>query len=487
MSLRGKSLKGSALLSAGEAVIYGASFVRNMILARLLTKADFGTAAAFAMVITLLEFTNKLGISRFVIRDKEGAQADFIATAHLMQFVTGVISALLIAVAAVPLANLFGLENHRWTMVVLAVVPVLNGLQHLDVRRFERDLRFGPSTLTEVIPQIVITLAAWPLAHWLGDFRAMLVLLIGKSVMSCVSSHWLAEQPYRWQSHRDYSIRMLKFGWPLLVTGFLMFGTLQGDQFLVATFYTMTDLGPYAAAAALTMAPSFVFGRIFNSVMLPVMAKVQDDPVAFHRRYRQATAVIVTFAAVCAAGMIIGSEALMVLVYGPKYAGAGVIMAWLAASNAYRNLRISPALAAMAKGDSQNQMISNLWRVVALVPALVLALAHYPVWMLACTGVVGELLACRAAWVRLSRRDGVPLSTNLVSGMWVAGAIIFAFGIDALGVNHWNPYLAVGIAAFCSLCIGAGMVMMMPVLRHEAAILWSRWRQTGFRRLVQRV
>jgi O-antigen/teichoic acid export membrane protein len=266
----------------------------------------------------------------------------------------------------------------------------------------------------------------------------------------------------------------------------LMFGTLQGDQFLVATFYTMTDLGPYAAAAALTMAPSFVFGRVFNSVMLPLMAKVQDEPATFRHRYRQATAVIVTFAAVCAAGMIIGSEALMVLVYGPKYAGAGIIMAWLAASNAYRNLRISPALAAMAKGDSQNQMISNLWRVVALVPTLALAVAQYPVWMLACTGVLGELLACRAAWVRLSRRDGVPLSMNLVSGVWVTAAVIFAFGITALGVSHWNPYLAVSLAAACSFGIGAGMVMTMPVLRHEVATLWLKWRQTGLRGLVQR-
>jgi hypothetical protein len=39
------------MLSLGEGVVYGASFIRNMILARLLTKANFGIAATFAMVI----------------------------------------------------------------------------------------------------------------------------------------------------------------------------------------------------------------------------------------------------------------------------------------------------------------------------------------------------------------------------------------------------------------------------------------------------
>src|SRR5687768_15920107 len=136
---------------------------------------------------------------------------------------------------------------------------------------------------------------------------------------------------------------MLRFGWPLLVTGFLMFGVLQGDQFLVAAYYTMTDLAPYAAAAALIMEPTFFFGRVFNSLMLPIVADVQDDSVAFARRYRQALAVITVFAVVCALAMILGGDALLRLVYGVNYAGTGVLLGCLAAANAFRNLRIAPA------------------------------------------------------------------------------------------------------------------------------------------------
>jgi O-antigen/teichoic acid export membrane protein len=483
MNLRGKSLRGSAVLTASEAVIYGASFVRNMILARLLTKADFGTAAAFAMVISLLEFTSKLGISRFVIRDREGGRPDFIAAAHLMQLGTGIVGALLIALASVPLAGLFGLEDQRWAMLALATVPVLVGLGHLDVRRFERDLRFGPSTLSEVIPQLAVMIAAWPVAHWLGDFRAMLILLIGKSAMSCACSHWLAEQPYRLMIQREYLTRMLRFGWPLLVTGFLLFGNLQGDQFFVAMFYSMAALGPYAAAAALTMAPSFMFARIFNSVMLPLMAKVQDEHEAFRRRYCQTTAVISCFAGVCAAGMTIGSEALMVLVYGPKYAGAGTILALLTIVNAFRTLRFAPSLAAIAKGDSQNQMIANLWRLVGLVPALGLAIAHQPVWMIACTGLFGEALANRATLMRLRRRDGVPLSAGLMSIGWIG--VISTLGIAvSLGVRDWNPYVALSMAAVGAISTGILMVLTMPLLRREASAasnrVWTlfshRWR-----------
>jgi O-antigen/teichoic acid export membrane protein len=481
MSLRRQSIRGSFVLTLGEGVGYGASFVRNMILARMLTKADFGIAAAFSMIITLLEFSAKLGISRFVIRDQEGDDPVFLAAAHLVQAVAALLSSLLMVAAAWPLARLFGIGDHVGALYVLALIPLLNGFSHLDVRRFERQLRFGPSTGTEAIPQVAIMLAAWPVASWLGDYRAVLVLLIVKAACSCGTSHWLAGQPYRWRMHREYVARMLRFGWPLLVNGFLMFGVMQGDQFLIASFYTMADLAPYAAAVALTTAPTFIFYRIFNSIMLPLMAKVQDDPQAFHRRYRQALAVISTFSVVTNTGVIIGAEAIMRFVYGSKYTGSGIILGCLALVNAFRNVRTACSLAALARGDSQNQMISNLWRATSLLPALGLALTHQPVWLLACAGLIGEALACRAAFTRLQRRDGVPLRTSLLPAGGVTLAAALALGIWLLGVRSWNPYLTLLIAGAGSLMSGGLMILATPLLRQEARAGWKNWQARGWR------
>ena len=50
MSPKRKALTGSIVLTAGEGVAYAGAFVRNMVLAHLLTRADFGVAATFAMV-----------------------------------------------------------------------------------------------------------------------------------------------------------------------------------------------------------------------------------------------------------------------------------------------------------------------------------------------------------------------------------------------------------------------------------------------------
>jgi O-antigen/teichoic acid export membrane protein len=486
MGLRGKSLQGSAVLTIGEALIYGSSLVRNMILARLLTKADFGIAATLAMTVTLLEFSAKLGVARFVVRDKQGDQPDFIATAHMVQGVAAVISALVLVSAAWPLSRLFGVTDHLGSLLALAVIPLFHGLNHLDVRRFERELRFGPSVWVDVIPQAAITLLAWPVAAWLGDYRAVLVLLILKALLSCGASHWLAERRYQWRHHREYTGRMLRFGWPLLINGFVMFGVMHGDQFIIATFYAMEELGPYAAAAALALAPTFCFKRVFFSVMLPVMAKVQDDAGGFERRYRFVMAIMCAFSAAYAGGLVMGAEVVMQLAFGEKYAGTGIILGWLAIANSARNIRSATALAAMAKGDSVNQMVSNLWRVLGLLPAIGVAVMGFPVWMIATTGLLGEALACWVSFRRLSRRDGIPLRYSLLPASLVLLLVTLTGVISLLlNVHNAHPVLAVGLALGAGCLCGGLVMVILADSRREVTNLISSMRTQGWRGMAR--
>jgi O-antigen/teichoic acid export membrane protein len=459
-----------------------------MILARLLTKADFGIAATFSLVITLFELSAKMGIARFVVQDKEGNEPAFISAIHLLLFCAAAVSGVLILVGAPMLAALFEIPEHAWALRMLAVVALCRGLEHADVRRYDRELRFGPAAWVEAVPQVLITLAAWPLATHFGDFRAVLTLLIAKSALSCVMSHLLAERPYAWVWRKDYALRMLRFGWPLVVNGFLMFGVLQGDQFLLATFYTMAELAPYAAAATLTMTPTLFFGGILGSVMLPLLSKVQDDRPAFLRRYKQVLTAVFAFSATVTVGLVIGGEALMKMVYGAKYVDSGIYMGWLAAANAFRNLRIAPSAAALARGDSQNQMISTLCRLAALPIVLGLALNHQPVWTLACCGLVGEALACGVSFLRLRKLDGIPLSTSLVPTLWLI-LLIALSGLLADTFNLYQRSVIVGLLAAIGavICVAFVLVLTLPVLRREAMGAWEGFRHGGLRVAMSRL
>lgn len=486
MNLRKQVLQGATIMTLGEVVGYAASFVRNMILARLLSKADYGMAAVFGMVMSLLEFTAKLSVGRVLVQDKEGEKPAFLATGHALQAGAGLVSAALIVCLAPWLARWFGIAEHGWALMMLGVVVLVRSLEHLDVRRFERNLRFGPSAAVEAVPQVVTTLAAWPLATWLGDYRVVLVLLITKAVLGCAISHMWAEQRYCWGWQPEYGRRMVRFGWPLVLTGFLMFGIMQGDQFLVATYYSMADLAPYAAAVSLVMAPQFVVGRVFGSVALPLMARVQDDATVFAHRYRQILGAMSVYAACSTTGMIVGAEGIMRAVYGPKYVGSGAILAWLAAVAAFRAIRMAVAVANLAKGDSRSQLWANLVRGMSLVPAFMVASSGRPLWMIAACGMMGEVCAAAYSGWRLQRTTGLSMMLTVRPTMGIL-ALAALSGCVAVELSERPLWLVLAAAACGALVAGALTLCLWTELRAEVRSLWRRMQERGLHAVVRRV
>ena len=107
MKLASKVLKASSLSGMGQLISYGASFLRNVILARALTKADFGIAAGLLLMMSAFELSGKLSIGQQVIQAKDGDHEDFQATAQGCQFLAGCTGAVLIAAFGVPMAAPF--------------------------------------------------------------------------------------------------------------------------------------------------------------------------------------------------------------------------------------------------------------------------------------------------------------------------------------------------------------------------------------------
>ena len=101
------------------------------------------------------------------------------------------------------MARLFGVPHTWWAFALLAVVPLSQGLSHLDISRRQRELDYLPLVLVDVVPQFVVTIAVWPLVVWFRDYRAILWLLIAKAVLGTALSFVFARRPYRWSWERE--------------------------------------------------------------------------------------------------------------------------------------------------------------------------------------------------------------------------------------------------------------------------------------------
>ena len=442
MGLKKKILKGGAVLSAGSAAGKILALVRNIIIARILSPDDFGVAATFIVTLTFLQSLSEVAADKLQVQAKDGDDERFQRVLHLFQLMRGVFAGAVLFALAGPIANLFGVPEATSSFRILAVIPIMRGLAHLDMRRVQRRMNFKPFVLVDLVSQSVAVAVAAPIALWLEDYRAALWILVIQTFVYTSTTHLLAER--RWSAAFDasYVARLFAFGWPLMINGFLMFIIMQGDRLVIgATFspYTLAELGVYSVAMTLIMTPRQMLTRVSTSLMLPILSATQDDLPQFTKRYRLCIQLSALIAAGIGVVFITAGTLLVTWLYGEKYAAVGGFIGWLSAMQTMRIIRTVPAIAGLARADSRQLMYTNLARATSLVLLIAVAFAGKPLAWIAAAGFAGELVALTVATAIMANKHGLqawatagPTFASFAS-LGVAGGMVM-FGADDHGV-----------------------------------------------------
>jgi O-antigen/teichoic acid export membrane protein len=479
MHLHRQALKGASLLSASEFVNQGCSFLRNVILARTLTKADFGVAALLAMVLTLLEMTSKLALGQQVVQSRHGDNPAFVDSVQFTQLAAGVLSAALILILAWPVSHFFSGPRYLPAIMALALIPLVNGCGNLDLFRRARQLGFERLIVADTVPQLATTLAAWPVVHLLPDYRAVVCLMLGKAVLSSALTHCLADRRFHPRFEREWFRESMRFGAPLLLSGVIQFGNFQGDSMVVAARYPLTQLGEFSVAMTMAMTPAFAFMRVSQSLSLPVLAEVQGDPSRLavrYRRYVESTALLSCCATLA---MIFAGEYVVERCFGAKYAGVGTLASWLIAGQALRMIRGATVSAAMARGDTMNMMVCSAWRLCGLPLAIGVGWLHGSLTWFAVTGFAAEVVALTASVARLASRQHLAPGFTVAPALLGLGCVLGAVaGKWALPVPAASPANALLLAPAILLSIGA-FALCFPGLRSTATGFAARMRATS--------
>lgn len=478
LSVRHKIVKGASVLSMSQGVVAISSMLRNIIIARHIDSENFGIATTFALTISLVEMTSNLALDRVLVQDDEGDSDAMLASAHLMQFIKGLLLALLLMLIAAPVANLFGLPHLIYAFQLIAVVPALHGLLHFDLVVRQRQLDFMPTALFDTVPELLTLLTAFAASLLFDDFRVMLVVIILQALLYVLASHVLAKRPYRWTFDWRLARRKLRFGWPLLINGFLMFGIFQGDRVIIGSLFDMHTLGWYSVAFSLCMLPTLIFAKLSAFLLMPLLARNRDNPGFYRRCCTIALTACTCFGLLMVIGFSLAGPALIQLSFGAQYLQASSVIALLGIMQALRVLRIAPSIIANSQGRTENAMIANIFRSFSLPLALYLAHSGYPVQAVAASGIAGEVVALAVSVYLAPLAEGKLLFVRRLLILSVcataAGATIFLFDNaipEATGIG--GLLLQVSYGAGVALLLAGALALTDPDLRGEFRRLWQ--------------
>ncbi|MBN2741617.1 MAG: oligosaccharide flippase family protein [Rhodobacteraceae bacterium] len=412
-------MRTALLILSGNASAAVLLLARNLVLARLIPVADYGIAATFAMVMAVIEMASNLGLHQQIVQARRGDDPDFQAALQGFQLIRGVIGALALLAMAGPVAGFLGIPQaanaYRW----LALVPLLNAMQHFDIHRAQRRGRYGPMLLTGALPALGSLLVIFPLAHLFGDWRVMLWALLLQAVLGVVTSHLVAER--RWHLRFDPAVMAdaWRFGAPLLVNAVLLYLVFQGDKLIVGRLSGMEALALYAMGVTLTLTPTLVVAKTTQNVFLPKLSALHGEGQdAAHRDLARATleAAMMNGTALVIGMFVIGAPVVMWLL-GAKYATLIPLLVPFAILHALRVFKSGPSIVALSVGATGNALWGNLPRVLAL-----------PIgwWLLETTGSLQALI-----WLGV----GAELAGFVLSLIRLHGVVRLPNALPALAVS----------------------------------------------------
>ena len=367
------------------------ALARSAILARVIGGDELGRAMVLTLVLRLAEMVSDVGIERLLMQRPGVLPPALLAALHGASWLRGLGMAALLVALALPMASAFQGGASVAIYAALALAPLLRGGLHLDYRLAERDRRLGPLAVVEG-GAVLAMLAAVPLALavW-GDHRAMLLILLAQAFAQVVLSHLVARQRYRLALDRAVLAEVMGFGAPLVLNAGLMFLTFQADRLLIAGWYGWAEVAVYGVALQLAMLPAQIAGRAAGSLLAPRLRGLTG--AALTQVARQAVGLYLLAGLGFAAGFALLAPPAIELVYGAAFRPElSLALAFGLAAGA-RILRTPLSQIAVALGRTGDPARANLWRAMALGPALAAAWFGLPLTAIAATAALGETLA----------------------------------------------------------------------------------------------
>ncbi len=399
-------LKSGLTLLSGNAAGALLLLMRNLSIAVLIPVADYGIAATFAIAMAVVEMATDLGLNQQIIQSDRGEDPRFQAALQGFQVLRGTFAGAVLFLLAGQLSALMGVPEVAWAYQLLASVPVLNGLRHFDMHRMHREMRFGPTALIRTVPALLSFLVAWPLAAWLGDYRVMLWAILLQMTATLVLSHWVSQRPYQLVFDTQVMRDSLAFGWPLLISGALLFAVFQGDKVIVARLLGMEALALIAMGFTLTLTPTMVLSTSLQNFFLPQLSR-RDGDFARLAQVAQEAALLVALAFLALAGLL--APLLVSWVLGAKYAALVPLLIWLALMQALRIAKGGHSVVALSVGVTTLAMWANLARVAVLPLVWWVATQGGNLMHIVWLGILGELAGYAIGLWFLRKHTALPI------------------------------------------------------------------------------
>ena len=346
------------------------TFIRIIILARILTPAQFGVFGIASLVLAFLETVTETGINVFLIQEKKDIK-HYLNDAWLVSIIRGLVIFSSINIASPFIVNFFNSQGAYKLLILISVVPLVRGFINPSIVKYQKNLLFDKDFFLRLTIFGFDSAVAIILAFITRDASSFVWGLIAGAILEvAISFIFINPKPaFSFQMHNIKNI----FNRGKWVTIFVIFNYIaqEGDNIVVGKILGTVSLGIYQMGYKIATLPISEVSDVANKVIFPVYSRISQDAYRLKKAFFK-TMFIITFL-VLLLGLIIFllPESLIVFILGTKWVSIATILKILALYGILRAIAGTTASLFLALGKQNYFATTTFVRVLGLAITIV--------------------------------------------------------------------------------------------------------------------
>ncbi len=294
------------------------TFIVSIILARLIAPELYGTVALVTVFTTIMQVFVDSGMGNALIQKKNADDLDF-STVFYFNIVICTVLYLVMFFGAPLIAAFYNNDDLIPIIRVLSLTLVISGVKNVQQAYVSRKMMFKKfffvtlgGTIASAVVGIIMAYAGYGV--W---------ALVAQQLLNAFVSTVILWFTVKWRPKLAFSFERLKtlfsFGWKLLVSSLI--DTIYNDirQLIIGKLYSSADLAYYNKGKQF---PQLIVTNInisIDSVLLPTMSNVQDDPDRIKSMTRRAIRTSTYIMAPIMIGLAVCAEPVIRLLLTDKW------------------------------------------------------------------------------------------------------------------------------------------------------------------------
>lgn len=373
-ALAQKSVRGGVAMMMSQGVQFCLQMAGTVILAWLLTPGDYGIIGMVAIVTGFAQIFQDAGLSTATIQKDQITHRQISSLFWINVFVSVIVCACVLASAPV-IGWFFGKPELIPVTAVLSLCFIMNGLSVQHRSLLQRQLRFGASGTILIASQLITLLVSILLAYLGWGYWALVAGSLAAAITSSLAAFILCPWIPGWIRKGTGVRKMLTFGGHITGNNIINYFSRNADNLLIGKFIGADALGLYAKAYSLFMLPISQIRGPMNTVALPVLSALKDQPERYIKYYQRFVDILASLTiplmiyCACEADFLIS-------LLGPQWLEAVPVFRILAIAAVIQPVYTTAFLVQVSHGYSKQYFIWGCVSAIVFISAFVCGLPY---------------------------------------------------------------------------------------------------------------